>query len=248
MLANLVRNDCSEFWCVAGQNTWVEFDIQNNPVLTRFSDFALCGKMGVSRECGRVFFANIKLPFCARPCSLDKNMAKQDGSFLVRRPVQVMKRLSNHLVRFNLLRSDGKEETSGKSGIYSIVNKLNGHKYVGQSCDIYHRWLDHRKRLRKCDHNNPYLQSAWNAYREGAFEFVVLEYCDPETLDDKEQYWIERLLPEYNIVKNVFDPLPYMRAERVRAITSKMYRKSGESFSRPEWHLWVYGGHRKPDK
>ena len=33
-------------------------------------------------------------------------------------------------------------------GIYEIVNKVNGEKYVGQSVDIYKRWKQHRNELK----------------------------------------------------------------------------------------------------
>src|SRR5688572_12113902 len=100
-----------------------------------------------------------------------------------------------NLLAFSTVKRHGKAETLNKSGVYAIVNKLNGHKYIGQSKDIYGRWISHKRELNRDLHINAYLQNAWNHYRRGAFEFVVLEYCETDCLNDKEQYWLERLLP-----------------------------------------------------
>ncbi len=78
-------------------------------------------------------------------------------------------------------------------GIYCIENTVNGKKYVGQSKDIKDRWRRHISELRKCKHNNSYLQDSWIAYGESAFKFYVLEECSPELLDEKEQYYIDSL-------------------------------------------------------
>lgn len=78
-------------------------------------------------------------------------------------------------------------------GIYCIENTVNGKKYVGQSKNIKDRWRRHISELRKCKHNNSYLQDNWITYGESAFKFYVLEECSPELLDEKEQYYIDSL-------------------------------------------------------
>lgn len=72
------------------------------------------------------------------------------------------------------------------SGIYIILNKLNGKKYVGSSKNIYSRWMKHRALLRINKHYNPHLQNAWNKYGENSFLFSVLERCSAEILLEKE--------------------------------------------------------------
>jgi hypothetical protein len=62
-----------------------------------------------------------------------------------------------------------------KSGIYKIVNKINGHWYVGSSLDVYTRFRQHKRRLKKNIHENPKLQSAFNKYGIDNFEFVFFE-------------------------------------------------------------------------
>lgn len=143
--------------------------------------------------------------------------------------------------KFKFLKREHEKELSGKVGIYAIINITNNHCYVGQSKDIRSRWKGHRGSLNRGSHGNAYLQNAWNFYKEQSFKFAVLEVCNYEELNDKEQYWIERLNPEYNIARNVFEWSAYKASDND---IPDGYVKPGESFQRPQWHLWVYGGHR----
>ncbi len=83
------------------------------------------------------------------------------------------------------------------SGIYKIVNKVNGKYYVGSSNDILtpnqgrkylHYWALKRNR-----HSNRKLQFAWNKYGEENFDFLVVEECSPERtlLLDVEQKYLD---------------------------------------------------------
>jgi len=85
------------------------------------------------------------------------------------------------------------------SGIYTITNKMNGHRYVGSAVDLEKRFRDHRNHLRNQTHCNAYLQNAWNKYDEDVFLFEVLEEWEPEFLISMEQWWMNMLCPEYNI-------------------------------------------------
>lgn len=88
-----------------------------------------------------------------------------------------------------------------KSGIYSISNTVNGKLYVGSTNNISVRWNKHRALLRHNKHQNTHLQSAWNKYGEESFEFSIIEECSIESLIEREQYFIDKLGPEYNQTK-----------------------------------------------
>ena len=60
-------------------------------------------------------------------------------------------------------------------GVYKIENTLNGNVYVGSSKDIYGRWVQHKRDLRKQQHHCVYLQRVWNKYGEKNFTFETLE-------------------------------------------------------------------------
>lgn len=86
-------------------------------------------------------------------------------------------------------------------GVYVITNKINGHTYVGSSTNIKERWRIHVSELSKNKHHSLYLQRAWNKYGEEFFEFSIIEYCETSLLMQREQFYMNTLKPEYNIVK-----------------------------------------------
>ena len=86
-----------------------------------------------------------------------------------------------------------------KSGIYTITNIINNHMYVGSAVNLKKRLCQHRGDLRRGEHKNPHLQSAWNKYGEDAFVFDVIERWEAEYLISMEQWWMNMLRPEYNI-------------------------------------------------
>lgn len=87
------------------------------------------------------------------------------------------------------------------TGVYSITNKVNNKKYIGQSLDIKHRWRHHINELKKNKHANSHLQNAWNKYGEEKFNFEIIQICEPSELDIKEQYWIKY----YDSMKNGYN-------------------------------------------
>lgn len=82
-----------------------------------------------------------------------------------------------------------------RSGIYTIINKVNGYCYIGQSMNITNRLWQHKSLLRNNHHlykngDLSLLQKAWNKYGEEFFEFKIIEFCEVDKLDDRERYWI----------------------------------------------------------
>lgn len=84
-------------------------------------------------------------------------------------------------------------------GIYQIKNKINGKSYVGSSKDIERRFKQHKKAAAE---KPLYAEMAF--YGLEAFDFIVLEEmaeADSKELHKKEQFYIETLNPEYNLIK-----------------------------------------------
>lgn len=69
-----------------------------------------------------------------------------------------------------------------QSGIYKILNKINGKFYIGSAKNFKKRWWVHCSLLRNNKHHNEHLQAAWNKYGELAFEFIILHECKIEEL------------------------------------------------------------------
>lgn len=106
------------------------------------------------------------------------------------------------------------------SGIYCIINLVNHKKYIGSSKCIYTRLLKHRSLLRKNKHENSHLQSAFNLYKEHNFEFFILEECPEEKLLEREQFYIDKNSPEYNLTlkveRNILSPESRLKQSNTR--------------------------------
>ena len=77
------------------------------------------------------------------------------------------------------------------SGIYLIINLINGMIYVGSAVDFIDRWRRHLKDLNRNLHPNNHLQFAWNKYGPDAFQFTIVEIVeDIFKLIEMEQLWI----------------------------------------------------------
>jgi group I intron endonuclease len=77
------------------------------------------------------------------------------------------------------------------SGVYKIVNLVTGRVYVGSSKNVESRWFSHKYSLKHGKHYNSYLQNSYNKHGKGAFKFSIIEKCEKEELEIREQYWYE---------------------------------------------------------
>ena len=77
--------------------------------------------------------------------------------------------------------------------IYLIINRVNGHKYVGQTTQTMNKeWKQH---LEDSKRMSPYpLHRAMRKYGTHQFLMREIEECDVSKLDEREQYFIK----EYN--------------------------------------------------
>lgn len=110
-----------------------------------------------------------------------------------------------------------------KSGVYQIRNKINGKIYIGSGVDIYDRWSDHRRKLKKKIHRNKYLERAWHKYGSKNFHFGILEITnsDKETILSREQFYMDVLESYdknfgYNIARVAGSPLGYRHTEEAK--------------------------------
>jgi group I intron endonuclease len=120
------------------------------------------------------------------------------------------------------------------SGVYAIVNKANGHRYVGSSSDIERRWQKHVSLLERGKHHNLHLQHAWNYYGKDNFKFVLLFECAPGSLLDHEQDCINKLLPEYNICVTAGSRLgiPHSEVTKNKLAIANIGKKQSEETKR----------------
>lgn len=120
-----------------------------------------------------------------------------------------------------------------KSGIYKILNSINGKFYIGSAVNFKKRWGWHIKDLRAKKHRNKYLENAWHIYGENAFEFSILEYCEKDELIKREQYWIDLencVRPNgYNLAPKAGSSLGIKRSEETKELQRQI--KIGKKLS-----------------
>jgi group I intron endonuclease len=86
------------------------------------------------------------------------------------------------------------ENKNFNTGIYQIVNLVNGKRYIGSAANLKLREKQHKECLKGNRHHNKYLQNSYDKYSEDSFEFQVLLYCSKEDLIFYEQ----RAIDAYN--------------------------------------------------
>ena len=113
-----------------------------------------------------------------------------------------------------------------KSGIYKIINKVNGKTYIGKSLDVKERRYSHFYLLRKNKHGNQHLQASFNKYGEKNFEFSIIEFVADNQLNTREIHYINTLKPEYNIMKTIENKLRMSQSSKDKLSTyqTKKYK------------------------
>lgn len=129
-----------------------------------------------------------------------------------------------------------------KSGIYKITNLVNNKIYVGSSQNLYNRKHTHATKLKLRTHTNKHLENAYHKYGFDNFLFEVIEYCDINILNIREQHWINVLEPEYNLIKFVSRKNNMTVSENCRKKISQTLKKkyaNHEIIAYRQNHLWI---------
>lgn len=112
------------------------------------------------------------------------------------------------LDKFNVVK-----DNKGKAGIYKITNLTNNKTYIGSSVNLSRRFT--------CYYSFKYI-NRWNTgiickalikYGYYNFKLEILEYCASEKCIEREQYYFDKLNPEYNVLKTAGSSLGYKHSE-----------------------------------
>lgn len=122
-------------------------------------------------------------------------------------------------------------ENKGKTGIYCWENTINGKFYIGSAVDI-------KDRLRKYySHtylvNNSILMpicSALLKWGYANFKVYILEYCEKENLIQREQYYFDKLNPNYNVCRTAGSTLGRIHSEETKEKLSLL--RKGKKFDK----------------
>jgi group I intron endonuclease len=120
------------------------------------------------------------------------------------------------------------------SGIYQIQSKIKPERiYVGSAVNIRNRWRQHLYDLRKNKHHSIKLQRHYNKHTEQDLVFIILELCFPEFLTTREQYYINKQKPYFNICKIAGSPLGVKRSVEYKQKMSET-KKGKKGFKHSE--------------
>lgn len=92
------------------------------------------------------------------------------------------------------------------SGVYCFEDR-RGKKYIGSSWTMGRRKSEHIRNLRNNSHHNRRLQGAWNKYGPECFAYSVIELCEKDILREREQFWIDSLVPWFNLTYSASAPM-----------------------------------------
>lgn len=110
--------------------------------------------------------------------------------------------------------------------IYSITNKINGKKYIGQTNNYKKRWWEHKNSFNK-EHRKDYSSrknAAFRKYGVENFLFEVLEEVEDSKMDERELYYIEffdSFNNGYNSTPGPCAPLRKIREEHSMAVLTE---------------------------
>ena len=121
--------------------------------------------------------------------------------------------------RVNILK-----EQKDKSGIYCLINKNNGHSYVGSSINLASRMRNYLNTafLKSKQNINMPIVKALLKYNPSNFKLLILEHVDLKTLTLRETYYITYVLPYYNVLKQGYSSLGYIHTKETKLLLSEL--------------------------
>jgi group I intron endonuclease len=123
------------------------------------------------------------------------------------------------------MRKDILNENKDKSGIYMITNKLTEDIYIGQSKNISNRFKNYFNLSYLKSIDSYIISRALIKYGYSNFSVTILEYCDKSKLLVREQYYIDKFNPQYNILKKAGSSLNSKHTEETKAKISKSLKR-----------------------
>ena len=117
-----------------------------------------------------------------------------------------------------------KKDQKGKTGVYCLVNLINGHIYIGSSVNLALRMSNYLNTtyLKNRKNNNMPIIQALLKYGQANFAVLIVEYVDIEKLSVGETFYITHFLPYYNVLKQGYSSLGYEHTEQTKQMLSEL--------------------------
>jgi group I intron endonuclease len=102
-----------------------------------------------------------------------------------------------------------------------LTHKLTNDIYIGQSIDLSKRFKKYFTLSYLKSKNSLIISRALIKYGFSNFSVTILEYCEKSDLLAREQYYFDKLNPQYNILKIAGSSLYHKHSEETKAKISK---------------------------
>ena len=132
-------------------------------------------------------------------------------------PIKVYKSLKNDRVKIL-------KDEKYKSGVYCLVNNINGNIYIGSSINLANRmtsYLNNNFLISKQNINMPIVKALLK-YDQSNFSVLILEYVNPINLTNRETDYITSLMPYYNVLKQGYSSLGYKHTQETKQLLSEL--------------------------
>ena len=114
-------------------------------------------------------------------------------------------------------------DLNGKSGVYRLVNNINGHDYVGSSINVSNRMRNYLNNafLSRSNNRNMPITKALLKYGQANFSLYLLEYAT-DNLTTRETFYLMKLTPYYNVLKEGYSSIGYKHTHEVKKLLSEL--------------------------
>lgn len=115
------------------------------------------------------------------------------------------------------------KEKRKKSGIYCGVQIESGNYYIGSSVNLTIRFslYFNYNHLSNYKHNMA-IYKALSRYGYTPFRLEILEYCSREKLIEREQLYLDKCKPKYNILKLAGSSVGFKHSEASKELMSQL--------------------------
>jgi group I intron endonuclease len=116
------------------------------------------------------------------------------------------------------------KEQKNKSGVYCLINKINGHSYVGSSINLAARMKNYLNThfLKSRQNINMPIVKALMKYNHNNFSLMILEEVEAQHLTVRETYFITLVIPYYNVLKQGYSSLGYKHTKETKELLSEL--------------------------
>ena len=129
--------------------------------------------------------------------------------------------------RYNSLKGDRLQiirDQKNKTGVYMLINNINGHNYVGSSINLAGRMKNYLNTasLKSKKNSNMPIVKALLKYGQEDFSLWILEYVEPSNLSIRETFYITLIIPYYNVLKQGYSSVGYKHTEETKSLLSEL--------------------------